>query len=146
MVDFSFYLSDTDESAVDDLISQAQDLCVLDQVSTFKCSGFTDSLLPTELESRFCKLKSFPESSAFRLPLLTIGSAQCNSVEAAKSKYRVQKSASFFFQRRRSVSNVPYQTRRNEDIALASGWASYQTTRANTYVRCCPGWTNDKHA
>ncbi|KAM1833604.1 hypothetical protein ACFX13_023406 [Malus domestica] len=81
MADFSFYLSDTDESAVDDLISQAQDLCVLEQVSAINCSGFTDSLLPTELESRFRKLKSFPESSASRPPLLTTGSARRNSVE-----------------------------------------------------------------
>ncbi|TQD85782.1 hypothetical protein C1H46_028698 [Malus baccata] len=97
MADFSFYLADTDKSAVDDLISQSQDLCVLDQVSAIKCSDFTDSLLPTELESRFCKLKSFPESFASRPPLLTIGSARRNSVEAAKSKYGVQNSANFFF-------------------------------------------------
>ncbi|KAB1200993.1 hypothetical protein CJ030_MR0G005317 [Morella rubra] len=60
MADFS-YLSDTDESAVEELVSQAQDLCVLEQVSAINCSSFTDSSgLPTELESRFRKLKSFP--------------------------------------------------------------------------------------
>jgi hypothetical protein len=60
MADFS-YQSDTDESAVEELISQAQDLCVLEQVSAINCSSFTDSsVLPAELESRFRKLKSFP--------------------------------------------------------------------------------------
>ncbi|KAI9177402.1 hypothetical protein LWI28_014788 [Acer negundo] len=59
MADFG-YLSDTDDSAVDELISQAKELCVLEQVSAVNCSGFTDSLLPTELEQRFRKLKSFP--------------------------------------------------------------------------------------
>lgn len=60
MADF-LYKSDTDESAVEELISQAQDLCVLEQVSAINCSSFTDSsLLPAELESRFRKLKSFP--------------------------------------------------------------------------------------
>ncbi|KAF5472140.1 hypothetical protein F2P56_008880 [Juglans regia] len=60
MADFS-YLSDTDESAVEELISQAQDLCVLEQVSAINCASFSDSsLLPTDLESRFRKLKSFP--------------------------------------------------------------------------------------
>lgn len=63
MADFSF-LSDTDESAVDELISQAQDLCVLEQVSAINCSSFEDSLLPTDLESRFRKLKSFPVTNS----------------------------------------------------------------------------------
>ncbi|KAJ7953321.1 Vitellogenin-2 protein [Quillaja saponaria] len=53
-------LSDTEDSAVEEIIAQAQDLCVLEQVSAINCSGFTDSVLPTELESRFRKLKSFP--------------------------------------------------------------------------------------
>lgn len=64
MADFS-YLSDTDESAVEELISQAQDLCVLEQVSAINCSSFTDSsVLPADLDSRFRKLKSFPLTKA----------------------------------------------------------------------------------
>ncbi|KDP39732.1 hypothetical protein JCGZ_02752 [Jatropha curcas] len=59
MADFG-YLSDTDESAVDDLITQAQELCVLEQVSKINCSDFSNSALPTDLETRFQKLKSFP--------------------------------------------------------------------------------------
>ncbi|CAK7355926.1 unnamed protein product [Dovyalis caffra] len=59
MADFGF-LSDTDDSAVDELISQTQELCVLEQVSKINCSGFTDALLPNDLETRFHKLKSFP--------------------------------------------------------------------------------------
>ncbi|KAF5725785.1 hypothetical protein HS088_TW23G00514 [Tripterygium wilfordii] len=56
----SGFLSDIDESAVEELISQAQELCVLEQVSAINCSGFNDSDLPSELENRFRKLKSFP--------------------------------------------------------------------------------------
>ncbi|CAI0441921.1 unnamed protein product [Linum tenue] len=64
MADFDFgNLSDTDDSAVDELISQTQDLCVLEQVSKINCSGISDSLLPSDLETRFRKLKSFPASS-----------------------------------------------------------------------------------
>ncbi|KAK9985117.1 hypothetical protein SO802_034642 [Lithocarpus litseifolius] len=63
MADFR-YLSDTDDeeesAAVEELISQAKDLCVLEQVAAIRCSSFTDSVLPTDLESRFRKLKSFP--------------------------------------------------------------------------------------
>lgn len=59
MADFSF-LSDTDDSAVEELISEAKDLCVLEQVSAINCSSFTDSVLPSDLDSRFRKLKSFP--------------------------------------------------------------------------------------
>ncbi|KAG5098328.1 hypothetical protein JHK82_048182 [Glycine max] len=58
-----FYdLSDTDnDSAIEEIISQAQDAVVLDQVSTINSSAFTDdSLLPSHLETRFCNLKSFP--------------------------------------------------------------------------------------
>ncbi|KAG5060821.1 hypothetical protein JHK87_001850 [Glycine soja] len=58
-----FYdLSDTDnDSAVEEIISQAQDAVVLDQVSAINCSAFTDdSLLPSHLETRFRNLKSFP--------------------------------------------------------------------------------------
>ncbi|XP_030515263.2 uncharacterized protein LOC115728992 [Rhodamnia argentea] len=63
MADFSC-LSDTDDSAVEDLISQTKDLCVLEQIAAINCSSFSanDSLLPSDLESRFRKLKSFPLS------------------------------------------------------------------------------------
>lgn len=63
MADFS-HLSDTDDSAVEDLVSQAKDLCVLEQVAAINCSSFAadDSILPSDLESRFRKLKSFPVS------------------------------------------------------------------------------------
>ncbi|CAI0410278.1 unnamed protein product [Linum tenue] len=64
MADFGFgNLSDTDDSAVEELISQTRDLCVLEQVSKINCSDFNDSLLPSDLETRFRKLKSFPVSS-----------------------------------------------------------------------------------
>ncbi|XP_020236177.1 uncharacterized protein LOC109815790 [Cajanus cajan] len=56
-----FYdLSDTDDSAVEEIISQAQDACVLDQIAAINCSGITDTVLPTHLETRFRNLKSFP--------------------------------------------------------------------------------------
>ncbi|XP_060674012.1 uncharacterized protein LOC132804096 isoform X2 [Ziziphus jujuba] len=63
MEDFSF-LSDTDELAVNELFSQAQDFCVVEQVPTINCFSFVDSLLPTNLESRFPKLKSFPQTNS----------------------------------------------------------------------------------
>ncbi|KAK7309474.1 hypothetical protein RJT34_06229 [Clitoria ternatea] len=55
-------LSDTDDSAIEEIISQAQDACVLDQLSAINCSGITHSVLPTHLETRFRKLKSFPST------------------------------------------------------------------------------------
>lgn len=59
MAEFGF-LSDTDDSAVEEVISQAQDLCVLEQLSAINCSSFTHSILPSDLDSRFCRLKSLP--------------------------------------------------------------------------------------
>lgn len=72
MADFSF-LSDTDDSAVEEIISQANDLLILEQVAAINCSAFSDSVLPTELETRFRKLKSFPSSknSGLRTELRT---------------------------------------------------------------------------
>jgi len=65
-----FYdFSDTDnESAVEEIISQAQDACVLEQVSAINCSGITNSVLPSHLETRFRNLKSFPPTKARTIP------------------------------------------------------------------------------
>ncbi|CAF1929055.1 BnaA09g25070D [Brassica napus] len=60
MADFG-YLSDTDDSAVEELISQAKELSALEQIAAINCSSFTDSsTLPDDLESRFRRLKSLP--------------------------------------------------------------------------------------
>ncbi|CAK9163233.1 unnamed protein product [Ilex paraguariensis] len=60
MADFSYLSDSDDEKAVQELLSQAMDHSVLEQVAKINCSGFTDSDLPTHLETRFQKLKSFP--------------------------------------------------------------------------------------
>ncbi|ESQ33678.1 hypothetical protein EUTSA_v10008233mg [Eutrema salsugineum] len=62
MADFG-YLSDTDDSAVEELVSQAKELSALEQVAAINCSGFADSsTLPDDLETRFRRLKSLPAS------------------------------------------------------------------------------------
>ncbi|GFZ15547.1 hypothetical protein Acr_24g0017370 [Actinidia rufa] len=65
MADFSFLSDSSDhESAVEELLSQAMDHSVLEQVAAINCSAFTfDSVLPTHLETRFHKLKSFPATN-----------------------------------------------------------------------------------
>ncbi|WOG83075.1 hypothetical protein DCAR_0102249 [Daucus carota subsp. sativus] len=60
MADFSFLSDSDDDKKVDDLLSQVMDHSVLEQVSAINCSGFTDSVLPSQLETRFSRLKSFP--------------------------------------------------------------------------------------
>ncbi|XP_043687162.1 uncharacterized protein LOC122638320 [Telopea speciosissima] len=59
MADFSF-LSDSSDSAVEEILAQAMDQSILEQVAAINCSGFSESVLPTDLETRFRKLKSFP--------------------------------------------------------------------------------------
>ncbi|KAF8022168.1 hypothetical protein BT93_G2345 [Corymbia citriodora subsp. variegata] len=79
MADFS-NLSDTDESVVEDIVSQAKDLCVLEQIAAINCSSFgadDDSLLPSDLESRFRKLKSFSVSK----PQTALRSSSCRKTE-----------------------------------------------------------------
>ncbi|EOA37466.1 hypothetical protein CARUB_v10011577mg [Capsella rubella] len=60
----SIFIPSEYESAVDDLLSQAKDLYVLEQVAKINCAGFTDddSVLPTNLETRLRRLKSLPVS------------------------------------------------------------------------------------
>ncbi|EOA36751.1 hypothetical protein CARUB_v10012590mg [Capsella rubella] len=51
------------DSAVEDLLSQAKDLYVIEQVAKINCAGFTDdSAPPTNLETRLRRLKSLPVS------------------------------------------------------------------------------------
>ncbi|XP_059663052.1 uncharacterized protein LOC132308824 [Cornus florida] len=79
MADFSF-LSDSDESAVEELLSQALDHSVLEQVAAINCSGFTsDSVLPSNLETRFQKLKSFPVTKTPKSPSLSTAKNSASS-------------------------------------------------------------------
>lgn len=59
------YLSSPDRDAVDAIVSQAIDLCTLEQVASLNTSHLSDSsLLPSDLESRFRKLKTFPGANS----------------------------------------------------------------------------------
>lgn len=59
------FFSDSDEDkAVDDLLSQAMESTVLEQIAAIHCAGLTDSGLPSHLETRFQRLKSFPSAAA----------------------------------------------------------------------------------
>ncbi|GAU15795.1 hypothetical protein TSUD_236110 [Trifolium subterraneum] len=63
---------DTDEeSTIQQIISQAQDSIILQQISAINCSSFTHTDLPTDLESRFLKLKSFPANHTTPPPYVT---------------------------------------------------------------------------
>ncbi|KAI3522376.1 hypothetical protein L1887_00105 [Cichorium endivia] len=62
--EFSFTDSD-DERAVEDVLSQAMDHSVLEQIASINCSSFsTSDNLPSHLEARFRKLKSLPTTTA----------------------------------------------------------------------------------
>ncbi|PIA41905.1 hypothetical protein AQUCO_02100025v1 [Aquilegia coerulea] len=54
---------DSDSSVVEEIISQAMDLHVLEQISSINLSGVTTTDLPIDLETRFRKLKSFPQTN-----------------------------------------------------------------------------------
>ncbi|KZV20723.1 hypothetical protein F511_26569 [Dorcoceras hygrometricum] len=57
-------LSDSDdEKAVEEILAQAMDLCVVEQVAAINLAGLNNSVLPSHLETRFQKLKSFPSST-----------------------------------------------------------------------------------
>ncbi|KAL6536315.1 hypothetical protein OROGR_012889 [Orobanche gracilis] len=64
-MDDSFSESDG-EKAVEELLCQAMDSTILEQVAAINCAGFSDSGLPSHLEARFRKLKSFPSSTTWK--------------------------------------------------------------------------------
>ncbi|XP_058084995.1 uncharacterized protein LOC131232638 [Magnolia sinica] len=63
MADFSSLSSpESDDSAIENIISQAIDLSVLEQIAALNSPHSSDTALPTHLETRFHRLKSFPAS------------------------------------------------------------------------------------
>ncbi|XP_057766838.1 uncharacterized protein LOC130987207 [Salvia miltiorrhiza] len=66
-----FFADSDDDKAVEELLSQAMDATVLEQVAAVNCAGFNDDGLPSHLQTRFQKLKSFPSSAANPTPLST---------------------------------------------------------------------------
>ncbi|GER28181.1 AAA-type ATPase family protein [Striga asiatica] len=63
------FFSDSDgEKAVEELLSQAMDSTVLEQVAAINCAGFTGAGLPSHLETRFNRLKSLPPPDAPKPP------------------------------------------------------------------------------
>ncbi|KAJ4916470.1 hypothetical protein Rs2_02020 [Raphanus sativus] len=63
MSSFGYLSSKDDASAVEELLSQAMDLHVLEQVAAINLAGVPDSALPTNIETRFRRLKSLPVSA-----------------------------------------------------------------------------------
>ncbi|KAG6399464.1 hypothetical protein SASPL_140945 [Salvia splendens] len=59
-----FFTDSDDHKAVEELLSQVMDATVLEQVAAVNCAGFNDDGLPSRLQTRFQKLKSFPSSAA----------------------------------------------------------------------------------
>jgi kynurenine formamidase len=72
------YDTDDEESTIQQIISQAQDSITLQQISAINCSSFTHSDLPTDLESRFLKLKSFPANHTTPPPYVAKASTFSN--------------------------------------------------------------------
>ncbi|XP_047968721.1 uncharacterized protein LOC125212557 [Salvia hispanica] len=66
-----FFTDSDDDKAVEELLSQAMDATVLEQVAAVNCAGFNDDGLPSHLQARFQKLKTFPSSAANPTPLST---------------------------------------------------------------------------
>lgn len=54
------HLPSPDESDIDAIISEATDLFILEQIAALNTAHLSDSTLPTDLESRFRKLRTFP--------------------------------------------------------------------------------------
>ncbi|XP_020867347.1 uncharacterized protein LOC110224754 [Arabidopsis lyrata subsp. lyrata] len=79
-----------DDLAVANLLSQAKDHYVLEQVAKINCSGFTDdSALPSNHETRFRRLKSLPVS---RPDSVSSSSKKLLSQSKSKASYPKKKS------------------------------------------------------
>ncbi|XP_058215915.1 uncharacterized protein LOC131326989 [Rhododendron vialii] len=84
MANFSFVSdSSSDDGAVEELLNQAMDHSVLQQIAAINLSSFaSDSVLPTHLETRFRSLKSFPSTN----PRTSTLSTNKNSSSSFNSK------------------------------------------------------------
>ncbi|KAK7407023.1 hypothetical protein VNO78_08663 [Psophocarpus tetragonolobus] len=92
------------ECAVEEIMSQAQDAVVLEQVSAINCSGFSDSVLPSHLETRFRNLKSFPPSKT--KPPTSVQSSNHQSPHFSPSKHSGHPSASLSSSDESSLSSI----------------------------------------
>ncbi|KAL7111963.1 hypothetical protein ACP275_05G122500 [Erythranthe tilingii] len=82
-----FFSDDSDgEKAVEELLSQAMDSTVLEQVAAINCAGFTKTDLPSHLETRFQRLKSLPSPAAKPAPLATKSFSFSNPSELKKNE------------------------------------------------------------
>ncbi|KAI3687303.1 hypothetical protein L1987_80997 [Smallanthus sonchifolius] len=62
--EFSFLTDSDEERAVEDVLAQARDHSLLEQIAAINCSSFsTSDNLPSNLENRFRKLKSLPTNA-----------------------------------------------------------------------------------
>ncbi|ONK58863.1 uncharacterized protein A4U43_C08F510 [Asparagus officinalis] len=52
--------SEIDDSAIDAVIAEVTDLCALEQIAELNTAHLSDSHLPSNLDTRFERLKSFP--------------------------------------------------------------------------------------
>ncbi|KAK6934840.1 hypothetical protein RJ641_034995 [Dillenia turbinata] len=91
MADFSSLSDSGDEAAVEEILAQAMDLTVLEQVAAINCSSFShaDSVLPSHLESRFSKLKSFPPPNPKSHSLCLNEAPNPQSVNQPKLNYSI---------------------------------------------------------
>ncbi|XP_020598639.1 uncharacterized protein LOC110038210 [Phalaenopsis equestris] len=60
---YSPHLPSPNDSDIDLIISEATDLCILEQIAALNTAHLSDFTLSTDLESRFRKLKTFPGSN-----------------------------------------------------------------------------------
>ncbi|KAL7150585.1 hypothetical protein ABFS83_05G123100 [Erythranthe nasuta] len=82
-----FFSDDSDgEKAVEELLSQAMDSTILEQVAAINCAGFTKTDLPSHLETRFQRLKSLPSPAAKPAPLATKSFSFSNPSELEKNE------------------------------------------------------------
>ncbi|CAA7035987.1 unnamed protein product [Microthlaspi erraticum] len=104
-------LSTKDESAVENLLSQATDHHALEQVAAINCAGFTDSVLPTNLETRLRRLKSLPASRPDPVPsskkLLSHSKSMASHREKNVGDASCYASAFFGDQKAKSVRSRP---------------------------------------
>ncbi|KAK9667693.1 hypothetical protein RND81_13G005100 [Saponaria officinalis] len=89
MAKFSSF-SSSHKSEVDQILAEAMDHCILEQVAAINCSSFTDSVLPSHIENRFRKLKTFPSSKSQLAP--DSANESCDSVGKGNSVDDVGKS------------------------------------------------------
>ncbi|KAL2901044.1 hypothetical protein RDABS01_026126 [Bienertia sinuspersici] len=101
------------------------DHCVLEQVAAINCSSFSNSVLPSNLESRFQRLKTFPSSSSHPIqPQI----ANKSDIEVKPRKKELQTSIQLSKTEKTPISDDSLKTLKKESNSKGNSHSGFSSS------------------